>query len=110
MKREIKYLTYENPEVSVSIKEITDGVWFIHCSFDKRLSLEGYGGSSGGPEDDPDYESIYLGDGHQMLVEVRFFPPEEGHLFGEMSKREFHGFFLTGAVYKKIWEQEEVID
>ena len=97
MKHKVRYLTDKKPHIEVMIRSISDGVWLLYCDFYERYVYDacGYDGDSG-------ESSVIFGDDDACLMEVSFTPPEESVIFGDMSKKTFHGFIIADRVYKRV--------
>ena len=94
MRHEIIYLTEKKPEISVIIGSVTEGVYLIYCDFYERLSYDGMGSGS-----DNSY-SIYFGNEDEILIELKFYPKDDGLVFCDMSKKTCHGMFFTNSAYQ----------
>jgi hypothetical protein len=94
MNYNVKYLADEKPEIEVLINKVTTGVYLIYCDFLERLSCDGIGSNREGSN------SIFFGNDKEILIELIFYPDEDGFTFCDMSKKTFHATFFTDSAYR----------
>ena len=99
MEYKVVYWTDKRPHIKVMIGKVSDGVWLIYCDFFECLSNDGCGSDSDG------WDSIYFGDEDEILIEVKYKPNTDGYLFGELSKKTYHGTFYEYWIYDKIMNE-----
>lgn len=101
LKAKIIYHSDKRPEVNTLIIPVTEGVWYVWIDWFDAFEESGMG--FGEP---PDPISLYFAhpasDGIDFEVAIPF--PSEGHLFGSICKKSYHGTFYTDAKYEELWE------
>jgi len=98
IKTEVKYLSGSKPEVEVMVIPICKDVWYVWIDFYERFDVHGYGGG----DDSPTIIYFAHPKSNEIDFEVDLFFPQDGHVFGAVYKKTYHGTFYTHSKYESM--------
>jgi len=103
IKTEIKYLSNIRPKIEAFVLPVCEGVWHVYIDWYEALKLDATGGSS----DSTIIEMFFSHPASKEIdIQVDLHLPVEGHLFGAVSKKSYHGTFYSEEKYTQLIDEE----